>query len=42
MKYIKWFLLAIIDLLFNVVCYLTNPIVLLFADELGNLPAIFT
>ena len=41
MKYIKWFLLAIVDLLFNAICYITNPIVLLFADELGNLPKIF-
>ncbi len=41
MKYIKWFFLAIIDFLFNAICYLTNPFVLLFADELGNLPYIF-
>ena len=41
MKYLKWFILAIIDLLFNAICYLTNPFVLLFADEVGNLPAIF-
>lgn len=41
MKYIKWLLYAIIDVLFNVICYVTNPFVLLFADELGNLPAIF-
>lgn len=41
MKYIKWFFLAIADLLFTVICYVTNPIVLLFADEVGNLPKIF-
>ena len=41
MKYVKWFFFAIIDLLFNVVAYITNPIVLLFADEVGNLPKIF-
>ena len=41
MKYIKWFLLAIVDVLFNIVCYLTNPFVLLLADDVGNLPAIF-
>lgn len=41
MKYIKWFFMAIIDILFNVICYVTNPFVLLFADELGNLPHIF-
>lgn len=42
MKYIKWILLAILDLAFNCVAYLTNPFVLLFADEVGNLPHIFT
>lgn len=41
MKYLKWVILAIIDILFNAICYVTNPFVLLFADELGNLPAIF-
>ena len=41
MKYIKWALLAVLDILFNIICYITNPIVLLFADEVGNLPAIF-
>ena len=41
MKYIKWFFFAIADLLFTVICYFTNPIVLLFADEVGNLPSIF-
>lgn len=41
MKYIKWALLTVVDVLFNIVCYLTNPFVLLFADELGNLPKIF-
>ena len=42
MKYIKWALLAIMDVLFNIVAYLTNPLVLLFADVYGNLPSIFT
>ena len=41
MKYIKWFVFSILDVLFNVVCYLTNPVVVLFADEVGELPAIF-
>lgn len=41
MKYIKWLIFAIIDLLFNIIAYLTNPFVLLFADEVGNLPSIF-
>ena len=42
MKYIKWALFAVLDVLFNIVCYLTNPVVLLFADEVGNLPWLFT
>lgn len=41
LKYIKWLLLSVLDVLFNIVCYITNPIVLLFADEVGNLPLIF-
>lgn len=41
MKYIKWIIFAIIDLLFNIIAYITNPFVLLFADEVGNLPKIF-
>ena len=41
MKYLKFVLYAIVDILFNIVCYLTNPFVLLFADEVGNLPHIF-
>ena len=42
MKFIKWALFAVLDIAFNIVCYLTNPIVLLFADEVGNLPWLFT
>ena len=42
MKYLKWALLAVLDLLFNVVCYLTNPIVVLTASEYGNLPWLLT
>ena len=38
MKYLKWLLLAVVDVLFNIIAYITNPLVLLFADELGNLP----
>lgn len=41
MKYIKWFVFAILDVLFNVAAYITDPIVLLFADEVGNLPRAF-
>ena len=33
--------LLIADILFNLICYITNPIVVLFADEYGELPAIF-
>lgn len=38
MKYLVWAFYAILDILFNIVCYFTNPIVVLFADEYGNLP----
>lgn len=38
MKYIKWFVLSVLDALFNVIAYVTDPFVLLFADEVGNLP----
>ena len=41
MKYIKWALFSVLDILFNIVAYITDPIVLLFADEVGNLPAVF-
>ena len=37
-KYLKWALLAILDVAFNIICYLTNPFVLLTASEYGNLP----
>ncbi len=33
---------CILDILFNIIAYLTNPIVVLFANEVGELPAIFT
>lgn len=38
---VLWVLYCILDVFFNIVCYLTNPIVVLFADEVGELPAIF-
>ena len=38
MKYLKWLLMAVVDVLFNIIAYITDPIVLLFADEVGNLP----
>lgn len=38
MIFIKWLLFAVIDFLFTAQCYITNPIVCLFADEYGNLP----
>lgn len=41
MKYLKFILYAIVDIAFNIIAYLTNPFVLLFADEVGNLPHIF-
>ena len=33
-----WFLYAPINLLFMVICYILNPLVVLFADSGGNLP----
>ena len=42
MKYVKWFLFALLDIAFNVIAYLTNPIIVLFATECGELPSIFT
>ena len=42
MKYVKWFLLAILDVLFNIVAYITNPLVVLAASEYGNLPWLLT
>lgn len=39
MKYIKWLLYAIADFAFTLLCYITNPIVVLFANERGNLPS---
>lgn len=41
MKYIQWALFSVLDILFNIIAYITDPIVLLFADEVGNLPSIF-
>jgi len=38
---IAWFFYLVLDVLFNIIAYLTNPIVCLFADDLGNLPNIF-
>ena len=37
-----WVLYCIFDVLFNVVCYITNPIVVLFGNEYGNLPWLLT
>lgn len=37
---ISWLFFAIIDFSFSLICYVTNPIVVLFADEYGNLPRI--
>lgn len=36
-----YILYCIVDVLFNIIAYLTNPFVLLFADDLGNLPSVF-
>ena len=42
MKYVKWLLYAVFDVLFNIVAYLTNPFVVPFASEYGNLPWLLT
>ena len=42
MKYLKWALLAILDVVFNIVAYITNPVVVLAASEYGNLPWLLT
>lgn len=34
----RWFLYAPLQLLIMIICYITNPIVVLFADENGELP----
>ena len=36
-----YILYCIIDILFNIIAYLTNPIVILFANEVGELPKVF-
>ena len=36
---ILWFIYFILSLVFSVICYVTNPIVLLFCDEDGELPS---
>lgn len=33
----RWFLYAPLQLLIMIICYITNPIVVLFADENGEL-----
>ena len=38
---IIWIFTLIFDIIFNIICYLTNPIVCLFANEVGELPKIF-
>ena len=41
MNFLIWLIYVILDVLFTLVCYITNPIVVLFADQKGNLPNIF-
>lgn len=36
----EYILYCLRDILFNIVAYITNPIVVLFADEYGNLPRV--
>ena len=37
---LSWPFFALLDFVFSLICYVTNPIVVLFADEYGNLPRI--
>ena len=37
----RWFLYAPLQLICMVICYITNPIMVLFADENGELPGLF-
>ena len=37
---ILWLIYFILSLVFSVICYITNPIVLLFCDEDGELPSV--
>lgn len=41
MNFLIWLMYVILDVLFTIVCYFTNPIVVLFANREGNLPSIF-
>lgn len=41
MNFLTWLMYVILDVLFTIVCYFTNPIVVLFANREGNLPSIF-
>ena len=36
-----WFILMPLNLLISIFCYITNPIVCLFANEVGDLPKLF-
>ena len=38
---IKYLLYCILEIIFTIIAYLTNPIVVLFANEVGELPDIF-
>lgn len=38
---IIWAITLIFDILFNIICWFTNPIVCLFANSVGELPKIF-
>ena len=37
----SWLLYVCLDLIFTVLCYLTNWFVVIFADEKGQLPKVF-
>lgn len=40
MMYIKYFIFSFLQLICMLICYLTNPIVVLFANKEGELPKV--
>ena len=40
MMYLRWFMYWILSCVISLVCYITNPIVVLFCDENGELPGV--
>lgn len=40
-SYLRWGIYAAVHIFFLILCYITNPFVVLFADKYGNLPYYF-